>query len=333
MKVLFIGGTGNISTACVDRALAKGMDVTLVTRGQRPSPWGDRVTMLRADRHDLSALSAIARTTHYDVVCDFVGFVPEDVETDIAAFSGYVGQYIYISSASAYQKPVGYYMITESTPLANPFWQYSRNKIACEERLMRAYREESFPITIVRPSYTYGKTWVPCGIGGHGYTVVDRMRRGAPIISHGDGQSLWVMTSNLDFAVGFVGLFGKSQAIGEAFHITSDEVLTWDEIYRTIGRAAGVTPDIVHISSDFIATVEPSWGPGLWGDKAHSVAFDNSKIKRVVPEYLATTSFYEGMVRSMAWLDADPARQGIDQETNAIMDRIIALYRQALAAI
>jgi len=333
MKVLFIGGTGNISTACVNRALSKGMEVTLVTRGQRPSPWGERVTMLQADRHNLAAMSRIASDTRYDVVANFIGFVPSDIEGDIAAFSGNAGQYVYISSASAYQKPVGHYMITESTPLANPFWEYSRNKIACEERLMRAYRETQFPITIVRPSYTYGETWVPCGVGGQGYTVVDRMRRGVPVISHGDGQALWVMTANTDFAVGFVGLFGKSQAIGEAFHITSDEVLTWDEIYRTIGRAAGVTPDIIHIGSDFIAAVEPSWGPGLWGDKAHSVAFDNSKLKRVVPEYLATTSFYEGMVRSMAWFDADPARRGVSAQSNATMDRIISLYQQALANV
>ncbi|HHX63476.1 MAG TPA: SDR family oxidoreductase, partial [Chloroflexi bacterium] len=321
MHILFIGGTGNISSACVDLALDRGYQVTVLNRGTRISRLDKRVSTIIGDRDDPQVLQRIAGENRFDVVANFVGFIPDQIENDIAAFGGRIGQYIYISSASAYQKPLNHYVITESTPLYNPYWAYAREKIACEERLVRAYREEDFPITIVRPSYTYGPTWIPSGVGGHGYTVVHRMRQELPIISHGDGQSLWVMTHNSDFAVGFVGLFGVQQAIGEAFHITSDEVLTWDEIYRTIGRAAGAEPDIIHIPSDFIAHYYPDLGAGLLGDKAHSVVFDNSKIKRIVPEFRATTTFAQGIAQSIAWHDADPSRQVVNKETNAIMDR------------
>ncbi|NLG50486.1 MAG: SDR family oxidoreductase [Chloroflexi bacterium] len=331
MRVLFIGGTGNISSACVERALAKGYQVHLFNRGQRPAAFSQPVTTIEGDRNDPATMRQVAETGHYDVVANFVGFTPDQVELDIAAFAGRVGQYIYISSASVYQKPLNHYRITESTPLSNPYWEYSQNKIACEEILNRAYREQSFPMTIVRPTYTYGHTWIPAGVGGHGYTIVGRMRRGQPIISHGDGQSLWVMTHNTDFAVGFVGLFGRLQAIGEAFHITSDEVLTWDAIYRTIAQMAGVDVQLVHIPSDFIAAAHPDWGPGLLGDKAISVVFDNSKIKRLVPEFQPSVSFMEGIGRSITWHDADPARQVIDEGTSRTMDRIIAAYQRALA--
>jgi len=331
MRVLFIGGTGNISSACVERALTKGYDITILNRGNRPMEFSQPVKSIVGDRSDTAFMRQVAEEGRYDVVAEFVGFKPEQIEQDLAAFTGQVGQYIYISSASAYQKPPTHYVIPASTPLYNPYWQYSRDKIACEDRLVRAYRETGFPITIVRPSYTYGPTWIPVGVGTHGYTIVGRVRRGQPIISQGDGSSLWVMTHHTDFALGFVGLFGNAQAIGEAFHITSDEALTWDQIYRTIARAAG-RPDaeIIHISTDFIAGVYPEWGPGLYGDKACSVVFDNSKIKRVVPEFRATVSFAEGVARSIAWHDADPARQIIDEQNSAMQDRLIALFRQAL---
>ncbi|MBN1402400.1 MAG: SDR family oxidoreductase [Anaerolineae bacterium] len=330
MRVLFMGGTGNISTACVERALALGYEVTLLNRGARPNPFGQRVRILTGDRNDAALLREVAQATRYDVVANFVGYAPDQIEGDIAAFSGLVGQYIFISSASVYQKPPNHYVITESTPLYNPYWEYARNKIACEDRLIAAYRGSGFPMTIVRPTYTYGLSWVPCAIGGQGYTMVDRMRTGRPVISHGDGQSLWVMTHNSDFAVGFVGLFGKQPAIGEGFHITSDEVLTWDEIYRTIGRAAGAEVELVHIPSDFIAALHPQWGAGLLGDKAHSVVFDNRKIKRVVPEYAPKVSFAEGMARSIAWYDDDQARRAVDSEINRQIDRIIGAYSRAL---
>ncbi|NLD73401.1 MAG: SDR family oxidoreductase, partial [Chloroflexi bacterium] len=246
MRVLFIGGTGNISTACVERALAVGHRVTILTRGRREAAYGGRVEEVVGDRDDPAVLAALGER-RFDVVANFLGFRVEQIERDLEAFGGRCGQYVFISTASTYMKPPRDHVITESTPLHNPFWQYSRDKIACEERLLRAHRETGFPVTIVRPSYTYGGTWIPSSVGGHGYTVVGRMRRGQPIICHGDGQSLWVMTTSDDFAVGFVGLLGRVQAIGEAFHITSDEALTWDTLYRTIGQVAGIEPEIVYI--------------------------------------------------------------------------------------
>ncbi len=331
MRVLFIGGTGNISAACVERALARGHDVTILVRGQRPSPFGDRVRQITGDRDDPRALQE-ATEGHYDVVANFLGFTPDQLGRDIDAFSGRISQYVYVSSASAYHKPIQNYPITESTPLHNPYWEYSRNKIACEQRLWRAYKEQSFPVTVVRPSYTYGPTWIPAGVGGHGYTVLGRMRAGKPVISHGDGQSLWVLTTSQNLAVGFVGLFGRVQAIGEAFHITSDELLTWDAIYRTIATAAGCRAEIVHVPAEFIATLYKEWGPPLLGDKSHSVIFDNSKIKRLVPEFGPCTSFAEGVARSIAWHDADPSRQVIDNRSNRMMDHIIESYRRCLTA-
>jgi nucleoside-diphosphate-sugar epimerase len=332
MQVLFIGGTGNISTACVERALTLDYEVTLLNRGARPNPFGERVRVITGDRNNAGLLREVAEAGRYDVVANFVAYTPDQIEGDIAAFQGRVGQYIFISSASAYQKPPNHYVITESTPLYNPFWEYARNKIACEDGLTAAYRALGFPMTIVRPTYTYGTSWVPCAIGGQGYTVVDRMRNGRPIISHGDGQSLWVMTHNTDFAVGFVGLFGKQAAIGEAFHITSDEVLTWDAIYHIIARAAGTEVKLVHVPSDLIAALHPQWGAGLLGDKAHSVVFDNRKIRRLVPEFAPKVSFAEGIARSIAWYDADPARRVVDPETNQQIDRIIEAYGRALRA-
>ncbi len=329
MRILFIGGTGNISTACVDLALKRGYEVHLLNRGHQPSPWGNAVQTILGDRNDPGVLRQAAENGHYDVVADFVAYRPEQVEAAVAAFSGRVGQYIFISTASVYQKPPSYYVITESTPLYNPFWEYSQLKIACEDRLVSAYRQHAFPITIVRPSYTYGPTWIPNGVGGHGYPVLHRMRQGKPIVSQGDGQSLWVMTCHTDFALGFVGLFGNPQAIGEAFHITSDEVMTWDQIYQTIARAAGCEIELVHISSDFIARVYPQWGPGLFGDKACSVVFDNSKIKRVVPDFKATVSFAQGIARSIAWHDADKARQVTNEENDRMWDHLVVLHRAA----
>lgn len=329
MKVLFIGGTGNISTACVERALAKGYEVTVLNRGSHNEGLDPRVRVIVGDRHDGALLERVAREGRYDVVANFVGYTPDQVALDVAAFDGQVGQYLFISTASAYQRPPNHYVITESTPLRNPYWEYARLKIACEDLLAQAYRERGFPITIVRPSYTYGPTWIPCSIGGHAYTVVHRMRQGLPIVCQGDGQGLWVLTHNSDFAVGFVGLFGAPQAIGEAFHITSDEALTWEAIYRTMGRAAGCAEiEIVYVPMQTIAALYPELGPGLLGDKGYSVVFDNSKIKRVVPEFRAVVPFREGIARSIAWADADPAhRHIINDKVNTMMDGLIRAQR------
>jgi nucleoside-diphosphate-sugar epimerase len=330
VKTLFLGGTGNISTACVERALASRHEVTILNRGQSASPFDSRVKTIVGERGDSALLRRAAEAGRFDAVVDFLAYRPEQVEAAIEAFGTHVGQYVFISSASAYQRPVVQYVITEETPLANPFWEYARQKIACEERLLAAYRRQGFPLTIVRPSYTYGPSWIPSGLGGQDYTVVDRVRRGLPIVCHGDGTALWVMTASSDFAVGLVGLLGHKDAVGEAFHITSDEVLTWDGVYQAIGRAAGREPQLVHVPSDLIAALYPERGGSLLGDKAWSVVFDNGKIKRFVPEFRTRTSFAEGMVRSVAWFDADPARRAVSEKANAMIDRVIAAQRRAL---
>ena len=269
----------------------------------------------------------------FDVVVDWIAFTQEDIERDLRLFRGRTRQFVFISSASAYQKPQSNYLITESTPLANPYWDYSRNKIACEERLMQAYRDEGFPVTIVRPSLTYGETLIPLVLNSwqQSYTAVDRMIRGQKMVVPGDGTSLWVVTHNTDFAEGLVGLLGHAQAIGEAFHITSDEVLTWDQLFRIVGAAVGVEPQLVHIPSDFIATCLPEKTGTLLGDKSVSVVFDNSKIKRFVPGYCATTSFAEGMRQSLAWFNADASRKQIDHAVNGSMDKLIAAYENGMS--
>jgi nucleoside-diphosphate-sugar epimerase len=326
---LFLGGTGNISTACVDRAVEEGHDVTVLNRGRSASRVRSRVDVVTGDRGDGSFLRQVAEAGRFDAVVDFIAFRPEEVEVAIEAFGGRVGQYVFISSTSAYEKPVVRHVMTEETPLRNPFWEYARQKIACEERLWRARRESGFPVTVVRPSYTYGETWIPSGFGGQDYTVVDRMRRGRPIVCHGDGTSLWVMTAASDFAVGLVGLLGQDRVLGEAFHITSDEVLTWQAIYRTIAEAAGAELEMVHVPSALIAALYPERGGSLLGDKAWSVVFDNAKIRRLVPAYHARVTFAAGMARSVAWFDADPARRTVNEETDRRIDRVIAAQRRA----
>jgi nucleoside-diphosphate-sugar epimerase len=323
-KVLFIGGTGIISSACAQLAIDSGLiDLYLLTRGQSNRPIPDEAHVLHGDiRQPHTVAEALRDHPRFDAVVDWIAFTPDQIETDLSLFNGRTGQYIFISSASAYQKPLASLPITESTPLYNPFWHYSRNKIACEDRLLRAYRESGFPMTIVRPSHTYDQTLIPM----HGrYTMIDRMRRGQPVIVHGDGTSLWTLTHHADFATGFVPLLGNPRAIGEAFQITSDEVLTWNQVYQMMAEAAGVAnPQLVHVPSDLIAAFDPDWGAGLLGDKAHSVIFDNSKIKRLVPDYTATIPFWQGAREIIAWYDADPARQVVNEELNQLIDRIIA---------
>jgi len=330
MRVLFIGGTGIISTACTRLAAERGIDLTLLTRGRHAAGFPAGVKTLTADIDDAAAAARALNGTLFDVVVDWIAFTAEHIERDLELFRGRTRQYIFISSASAYQKPATHYLITESTPLANPYWDYSRNKIACEERLMKAYREEGFPVTIVRPSHTYGETQIALAVNSwaKSYTVVDRMRRGKKVIVPGDGSSLWVITHNTDFAKGFVGLLGLEQAIGHAFHITTDEVMTWNQFYTLAGAAAGVEPQLIHIPSDFIGACLPEALGGLIGDKAVSVVFDNSKIKRLVPGYCATVPFGQGIRRTLEWFDADPARKQIDAEANAKWDKLIEAYER-----
>jgi nucleoside-diphosphate-sugar epimerase len=332
MKVLFIGGTGIVSGACTRLALQRGIELTLLRRGKHAAEWAAGAETLHADINDPPAVAAALRGRKFDVVVNWIAFTASDIERDLESFRGRTAQYIFISSASAYQKPATDYLITESTPLANPHWDYSRNKIACEERLLKAYREEGFPATIVRPSLTYGENLVPLVINSweRSYTVVDRMLRGQKVIVPGDGSSLWVITHNSDFAKGFIGLLGHEQAIGHAFHITTDEVLTWDQLYRTVAAAVGVEARIVHIPSDFMVACLPEMEGTLIGDKSVSVVFDNTKIKRFVPDYVATTSFAQGIRQSLAWFDADPARKLIDSKENAIWDQLLDSYEAGL---
>jgi nucleoside-diphosphate-sugar epimerase len=332
MKVLFIGGTGNISSAATTLAAERGIEVSLLRRGQRPADLAKNVGTILADVTDEAAVVKALGNRSFDAVVDWIAFTPADVERDIRLFLGRTKQFIFISSASAYQRPVGHYLITESTPLINPFWQYSRDKIACEERLMQAYREEGFPITIVRPSLTYGDTQIvlPVNSWKKSFTAVDRMRRGKKLIVPGDGSSLWVITHNSDFAQGIVGLLGHKQAIGHAFHITSDEVMTWDQFYRITAQAAGAEARIVHIASDFIGACLPDTVGSLIGDKSSSVVFDNSKIKLFVPEFRAKVPFAEGIKRTIDWFDADPRRKEIDEDANATWDKLIDAYESGL---
>jgi nucleoside-diphosphate-sugar epimerase len=323
MKVLFIGGTGVISSACARLAVARGIDLTLFNRGQTARSIPEGARCLQGDINDRASAARVLEGQRFDAVVNWIAFTPDQVEADVGFFRGRVGQYIFISSASAYQKPVGSLPITESTPLYNPYWAYSRAKIACEERLIQAYRREGFPMTVVRPSHTYDRTKVP--LLGH-YTDIDRMRRGKKVVVHGDGTSLWILTHHEDFAKGFVGLLGNPRAIGNAFHITSDEVLTWNQIYTTLAHAAGVEPQMVHVPSEGIAAFDAEIGAGLLGDKAHSVIFDNTKIKRLVPDFVATIPFRQGAEQMMAWFDADPGRQVVDERLDQLLDRIVNAY-------
>lgn len=326
LSVLFVGGTGIISAECVRRAVAVGNDVTVLNRGHsrlRPVPEG--IEVLVADIRDPEGAASALAGRDFDVVCDFVAFTPDHVATDIELFGSRLRQYVFVSSASAYQKPVGRLPIVESTPLRNPYWQYSRDKIACEDLLVAAYRNDGFPVTIVRPSHTYDRTSVP--LTG-GWSTVERMRRGLPVVVHGDGTSRWHLTHAADFAHGFVGLLGHPQAIGEAFHITGEEALTWDQIYRELAAAAGrVDPELVHVASDAIAETVPEWGPGLVGDKAHTVIFDNTKIRSVVPDYVARVAFSAGAREIVAWYDADPSRRIADPRVDEAMDALVGRYR------
>jgi nucleoside-diphosphate-sugar epimerase len=327
MRVLFIGGTGVISSACAELAVEKDFELYLLNRGKTKRPVSKKARILLGDIRDRSSAEAALGNRTFDVVVNWVAFTPEHIKRDLELFGGRTGQYIFISSASAYQTPPEKLPVTEHTPLSNTFWEYSRNKIACEKRLFQAYRKGHFPITIVRPSHTYDCTMLPMH---NKYTLVDRMRRGKKVVVHGDGTSLWVLTHHRDFAKGFVGLLGNNKTIGEAFHITSDELLSWNQIYEIIAHAAGAEARIIHIPSEFIAAFDPEWGASLLGDKSHSMIFDNSKIKRFVPNFTATIPFFTGAQEIISWYNADPARQAVDKRENEIIDKIIAKYEMAL---
>ncbi|MDI6402387.1 SDR family oxidoreductase [Balneolaceae bacterium ANBcel3] len=326
MKVLFIGGTGNISTAVSRLCIKKGMELYLLNRGNRPVNI-DGANVIQGDYHNPEQLKALMDGYSFDCVVNWIAFTPEHVQRDVEIFRDKTSQYIFISSASAYQKPGGHPVITESTPLYNPYWSYSRDKIACEEYLNAQFREHGFPVTIVRPSHTYDMV-IPVSLGSwEDFTIIERMRRGEEVIIHGDGTSLWTLTHSDDFAIGFAGLIGHQQACGHSFHITSDEILNWNQIYEAIAEAAGAPLKAVHIPSDFISSIDKNQTGNLLGDKAQSVIFDNSKIKRFVPDYKAVIPFRQGIKRSIEWFDADPKRRKILPENDAMLDRILAQYK------
>jgi nucleoside-diphosphate-sugar epimerase len=325
LRVLFLGGTGIISSACSWLAVERGIDLFVLNRGRgagRPLPAA--ATVLRGDARDPASVREALGGREFDAVVDWVAYTPDHVQADIGTFRGRTGQYVFISSASAYQTPPSRVPVVESTPLRNPFWRYSRDKIACEELLRAAYRDEGFPATIVRPSHTYDKTEVP--LHG-GWTAVARMRQGRPVIVHGDGTSLWTLTHHADFAPGFVPLLGHPRTLGESFHITSDDVLTWDQITHALAAAAGVTADIVHVPSEVIAAADPEWGASLLGDKAHSMVFDNAKLRSVVPGYRAVIPFEQGAREIVAWHDEDPSRQRTDAGVDALSDKLAQAWR------
>jgi nucleoside-diphosphate-sugar epimerase len=326
VKALFIGGTGKISQACARRAIDLGMEIHVLNRGlttNRELP--EEVHSLRADIRDPESVKAALGDREFDVVVNFVAYNAEHIRTDLDLFRGRTGQYVFISSASAYQTPPAQVPVTESTPLRNPIWEYSQRKIESEDLLVRAYREEGFPMTIVRPSHTYDRTSVPL-VGG--WTSIARWRQGKPVVIHGDGTSLWTITHQTDFAKGFVGLLGNPRAIGEAYHITSHEFLTWNQILAYLADAAGVDdPQVVHVASDSIASVDRIWGDAVLGDMAHSMIFDNAKIRSVVPDFVCTIPFQQGAREILDWYDADPARQQVDARIDAAHDRLVKLYQ------
>lgn len=336
MKALFIGGTGTISTSISNLLIKQGWDLYLLNRGNKNERLPEGVHSLKADINDEQTVAELIKDMTFDVAADFIGFVPSQLERDYRLLKGKVNQFIYISSASAYQKLPADYRITEGTPLANPYWEYSRNKIACEDYLMKLYREESFPVTIVRPSHTYNDWSVPLGVHGHkgSYQVLKRIMDGKPVIIHGDGTSLWTMTHSDDFAKAFVGLMGNIHAIGEAVQITSDETVTWNQIYASIAQALGVQLKPYYVTSSFLADVSDyDFIGSLIGDKSNSVVFDNTKLKRLVPGFTAEIRLDQGVRRCVEYILAHPEYQTLDPEFDEWCDKVIQTLEEAKAKI
>ncbi len=338
MKVLLIGGTGTISSAISAKLLKEGHELWLINRGNRNGALPAGAKVIQADVNDEAYVAEQIRDQKYDVVADFIAFVPEQLERDYRLFHGRTKQFIFISSASAYQKPLSHYCIDEATPLSNPYWEYSRNKIRGEEFLINMYRENGFPVTIVRPSHTYSERSVPVGLHGKNgsYAVLKRMMEGKPVLIHGDGTSLWTLTYDEDFAEGFVGLMGNLHAIGEAVQITSDESVTWNQIYQVIADALGVEFKPYYVSTQFLASASPKeWdiGGGLWGDKSNTVVFDNSKLKRLVPGFGARIRADQGIKKAVAYVMSHPECKREDPEFDAWCDCVIAAQEEALKKV
>ncbi len=338
MKALFIGGTGTISTQISKKLIEEGHELYLVNRGNRNDCLPEGGKYLICDVNDEAKLAGMIKDEEFDVVADFIAFEPEQLERDYRLFQGKTKQFVFISSASAYQKPLANYRITEGTPLVNPYWEYSRNKIACEDYLMRQYREDGFPVTIVRPSHTYNERAIPMAVHGAkgSWQVAKRMMEGKKVIVHGDGTTLWTMTNSKDFANAFVGLMGNVRALGETVQITSDESLTWDQIYQSVANALGVECKLVHASSEFLSACDDKgydFNGSLIGDKTHTVVFDNTKLKSLVPEFVATIRFDQGVREVVEYVLAHPEFQEEDPEFDEWCDKVIAALDEAVEKV
>jgi nucleoside-diphosphate-sugar epimerase len=326
MKILFIGGTGNISAECAALLYGRGHEILVLSRGQTAVPSEYRA--IRADRKDLAAMRAALKGVEPDVVLNFLGYDVPDVQMDYELFQGAVRQYVFISSTVVYARPPRNLPLTEDAPLGNPWWDYAQKKLACEQWLQQRRQDTGFPLTIVRPSHTYSKRWIPNAVSSGSYTFAARLEKGKPVYVHDDGQSPWTLTTAADFAVGLAGLLCRAEAIGEAFHITSDEVLTWNQIYAEIAAALGVqSPQIVKVPTDFICQVAPQMTGTLKGDKAHPGVFDNSKIKRFVPEFRCCTLFRQGVRESVCWLREHPDQQNLKPELDALIEKVLTAWK------
>ena len=326
MKNLFIGGTGIISRSCTQEALKQGHEMFHLNRGNHPELAPRGVTTLKADVSDSWQVEKAVSGHRFDCIVNWVAFEPDQIQQDLKLLGPLTSHYIFISSASVYLKPPPHWIITEESPVGNPFWPYAQNKIACETLLLEKHSKDGFPATIVRPSHTFNNGWIPTPIGSRDFTVAQRLLDGRVVISPGDGQSIWTLTHSEDFAKGFTGLLGNRDAVGEIFHITSDEARTWDVFYGLIGEALGVEVDIAHIPSSVVNEISPSLGQGLMGDKGYSMVFDNTKIKKLVPDFSAKIPFKDGLRRSLEWFDKNPARKIVDPVKDAEIDRVLKVW-------
>jgi nucleoside-diphosphate-sugar epimerase len=330
MRILFIGGTGNISTDCCALLHQRGHEILVISRGGSAVP--PEYRRLCADRHDLNAMRSALKGANPDVVINFLGYELEDVRLDYELFAGDVRQYIFISSATVYAKPPPAAPVTEDAPLGNVWWEYAQKKLACERWLLERRGENGFPVTIVRPSHTYSHRWIPNPVSSSSYTFAARLESGKPLWVHDEGESPWTLTATTDFAVGLAGLVGKPEAVGEAFHITSDEALTWNQIYAEIAHALGgkaASTPIVKVPTDFICQVLPDLVGNLKGDKSHPGVFDNSKIKRFVPEFVCRKPFRTGVAESVAWLRQHPEQQNLRPELDASIEKVIDAWKKS----
>jgi nucleoside-diphosphate-sugar epimerase len=327
MKILFLGGTGNISAECAALLHERGHEILVVTRGRNAVP--AHYQAIVADRTDAAAMRAALQGVRPEVVINFLGYDLPDLRVDYELFNGVVRQYLFISSTSVYEKPPRKLPLTEDAPVGNAWWEYAQKKVACEQWLRQRGEEPSFPVTIVRPSHTYSKRWVPNAVSSGSYTFAARLEQGKPVFVHDDGESPWTLTAAADFAVGLAGLVGNAEAIGETFHITSDEVLTWNQIYAEIAAALGVeSPQIVKVPTDFIRQMAPQLTGTLKGDKAHPGVFDNSKIKRFVPEFRCRKPFRAGVRESVSWLREHPDQQNLRPDLDTLIERVIRAWER-----